>query len=107
MNKRSRLIISASVGLYGPECSSGSAACDAGQGLLYFLVQNTTGTFTAQDAFTAFALGKKEYSTSVITNFMTDLDPGTYNIHFFISHRMNSNNFWARPQYSSIMVIPL
>jgi hypothetical protein len=107
LNKRSRLIISAAAALYGPECSSGSSACDAGQGLLSFEVSNPTQGFFAQKGVTAFALGKKEYSTSVITNFMIDLDPGTYNIDFFIEHRPNSSNFFGSPQYSSIMVIPL
>ena len=74
---------------------------------IIFDVSNPTQGFFAQKGFTAFALGKKEYSTSVITNFMIDLDPGTYNIDFSIEHRPNSNNFFGSPQYSSIMVIPL
>jgi len=107
LNKRSRLVISAVVALYGPDCSSGSGVCEAGQGLLSFNVSDPPHGFFAEKGFTAFAIGKKEFSTSVITDFMIDLDPGTYSIDFFMQHRANSNNFFASPQYSSILVIPL
>lgn len=99
LNKRSRLVISAQIGITGPMCSLG---CDAGKGSIFFKVNNNAAT-----AESVFTVANHSEAEATIINYMIDLDPGTYSIDFFIRHNTHSNSFYGYPKYSSVMVTPL
>lgn len=95
----SRLIISAGVSARGPFCSLG---CTDGQGSFNLRINNT-------DYFHAGAsLIAGWYKVSGnISNYMIDLNPGTYNIEFIARHLNGKSLISIHGDYSSIMVIPL
>jgi len=99
LNKRSRLVISAQIGITGPMCSLG---CDAGKGSIFFKVNNNAAT-----AESVFTIPNHSEAEATIINYMIDLDPGTYSIDFFIRHEIHSSGFYGYPKYSSVMVAPL
>jgi len=99
LNKRSRLVISAQIGITGPICSLG---CDAGKGSTFFKVNGNPATAEA-----VFTIPNNAQAEANIINYMIDLDPGTYTIDFFIRHELHSTGFYGYPMYSSVMVTPL
>jgi len=99
LNKRSRLVISAQIGITGPMCSLG---CDPGKGSIFFKVNNNAAT-----AESVFTIPNHSEAEATIINYMIDLDPGTYSIDFFIRHSIQSSGFYGYPKYSSVMVTPL
>ena len=105
LTTRSRLVVSGMIEVYGanygPLCSSYD--CKPSNG--YFEIQiNGNRTFTL-----AVASPGAARLSFTISNFMIDLNPGTYNVEFglrnvFYTHNQSMN---GRPIQSSIIVIPL
>ncbi len=101
LNKKSRLIISAAVSIVGDFSLLGPLT--DGRGVFFIQVN----LIRAQASISNFAVGYNTSITGVISNYMIDLDPGTYNIEFIVSHELTTTKFFAVGNYSSIMVIPL
>ena len=95
--KKSRLVISVQVLLYSGFC----IGCDAGRGFLTIQINNKQRQSFGFGVSTNGVLGPN------ISNFMVDLDPGTYNVEFIVSHLQNSPAFKLQGGFSSIMVLPL
>ena len=86
---------------YGPQCASYD--CKPSNG--FFEIQiNGNRKFTL-----AVATPGHSRTSSTISNYMIDLNPGTYNVEFGIRNTayVNSQSMSAHPLQSSIMVIPL
>lgn len=96
--KRSRLIMSAFVGIRGPNCS---VACGGSGGNL-FLQINDEYFFS-----TTFAVPDNGFTNVAVSNYMRDLDPGTYSVKFGVSLGPRGIPISATPNQSSIIVVPL
>jgi hypothetical protein len=101
LEKRSRLIISATIRVFGPYCVYG---CIDGRGDLFMKINNVNDL---PSYIFDFTVQKNSKQWQIISNYMIDLDPGTYNIDFFTKHNAGSSPFVAGADYSSIIVIPL
>jgi hypothetical protein len=101
LGKRSRLIISATITVIGPDCLYG---CINGNGDFFMKINNVIDSPSYIFDFTVENYRKQ---MQIISNYMIDLDPGTYNIDFFTLHNAGSSPFTAYANYSSIIVIPL
>jgi hypothetical protein len=101
LGKRSRLIISATITVIGPDCLYG---CINGNGDFFMKINNVIdpGSYIFN-----FSVQKDSRQRQIISNYMIDLDPGTYNIDFFTLHQAGVSPFIALANYSSIIVIPL
>jgi hypothetical protein len=101
LTKRSRLVISATIDVTGPQCSLGT--CTDGKG--YFYVE-INGAFQYPTRITTLVPHDNSLQFSVV-NFMIDKDPGTYNIEFKLGHQPSWNLIFPGDGYSSIMILPL
>lgn len=95
----SRLIISAGVSATGPFCPLG---CTDGQGSFNLRINNTDYSHAGASLIAGWY---RVYGN--ISNYMIDLNPGTYNIEFIARHEYGKSGISIYGDYSSIMVIPL
>jgi hypothetical protein len=103
LNKKSRLIINAVIGVRGP--GNFVTGITSSQGNLHFRINNEFKP--EKDGYTAFSVEQVRNINVNLSNYMVDLEPGTYLIEFFVQHELSTSNFSAYGQYSSIMVLPL
>ena len=102
LSKKSRLIISAALQVNGPSSLLGITSA---QGSLFLRINNDNKP--AKDAYTPFVVEQMRNIHVNLSNYMVDLEPGTYLIDFFVQHELNTSNFTAYGKYSSVMVLPL
>lgn len=105
LTKKSRLVISASVCNQSEVCLLGG--CDPGAGSFFIninnkQIQNSQMNFVVQRGFfDIFQI------TSMISNYVIELDPGTYNVEFVVEHKPGISEIIPYAKYSSIIVIPI
>src|ERR1035437_8026092 len=80
LDKKSRLVISATIGFSGPFCILG---CVDAEGDFVIRINNNGINSTR----TIFRVGNNKLGSANISNYMIDLDPGTYNVEFIVSDR--------------------
>ena len=100
LQKKSRLVINVAIQVNGLFCPLG---CTDGQGWFVIRINNVIDN----PSTTSFSVGFNSVTTENISNYMIDLNPGTYNIEFSVRHEYSKTKFSAFGKYSSIMVIPL
>jgi hypothetical protein len=98
LTKKSRLVISGMIDVFGPICVAGCAGSEGDFNV------NINGSFKLGIKASA---GMNSSSSATISNFMIDLNPGTYKVDFQIWHLILSSPIKVKAQHSSIMVIPL
>lgn len=100
LNKKSRLVISATIFIGGPTCPLG---CNDGTGKFWVNINNTRDDNTVMD----LDVQHDHFSYYNIINHTIDLNPGTYKIEFIVHHISGTGAIYAHGKTSSIMVIPL
>jgi hypothetical protein len=100
LDKKSRLIVSAQLGTNGPY---GLLGVTSAEGSLFFRINNKPEKY----AYMAFVVEQLRHPYPSLSNYMIDLDPGTYNIEFIVQHAGLTSDFNCYGTYSSIMVLPL
>ena len=96
LGKRSRLIISGMIDLWGENCN----ACTKTSGGTFLVVINGAARFSLY-----IAVVPRIVIGAAISNFMIDLDPGVYNVEFKVENPASA--LTVRAKHSSIMTIPL
>jgi hypothetical protein len=100
LDKRSRLIVSAQLGTNGPY---GLFGVTSAEGSLFFRINKGPEKY----AYMAFVVEQLRHPYPSLSNYMIDLEPGTYNIEFIVQHAGLTSDFNCYGTYSSIMVLPL
>jgi hypothetical protein len=100
LDKKSRLVISVAISVSGAFCPLG---CTNGDGWFVIKVNN----LPEDKSTTSFSVGHGTINTQNISNYMIDLNPGTYNIEFVVRHSYKTTQIYPYGKYSSIMVLPL
>ena len=101
LTKRSRLVISGMIDVYG----SGCLTCGASEGFLLVDINGNTNGISGMTV--NFAAATNSISTATISNYMVDLNAGTYIVKFIVYRNVHSPVVVAKGLHSSIMVIPL
>jgi hypothetical protein len=96
LTKKSRLIISGMVTVFGQNCVVG---CPGSQGSFTVSI-NGNLKFDLPVGVSA-----NQWQTFTISNFMIDLEPGNYTVVFGLENNLN-RDLGGRAKQSSIMVIP-
>ncbi len=101
LDKPSRLVINATVLIFGPNCPLG---CSNGQGRLFMKQGNSP--ISAGDTY--FSVSNGSNITVSINNYMIERAAGTYVFDFWIDRASNSSSpFEYHANYSSVVVYPL
>ena len=97
VTKKSRLAISAMIDMYGPQCPFG---CENAKAHWYLMINGSLGMYSV------VGTSANASNTATISNFMYDVNPGTYNIEFNIYHLVGSSGMEIRTRQSSVIVFP-
>lgn len=96
INKKSRLVISCMIDLWGENCNG----CTKTSGGILQVVINGSSNFSLY-----ISAVPRTPTSATISNFMIDLNPGTYNVEFKVNNPSSALTVSAK--HSSIIVIPL
>ena len=96
LDKKSRLIISGMIDLWGENCNG----CTKTSGGTFQVVINNVTRFSLY-----VGVAPRMVIGATISNYMIDLDPGTYNVEFKVENPASA--LTVRAKHSSIMMLPL
>jgi hypothetical protein len=100
LDKKSRLVINVTVFIYGPYCPLG---CNPGLGEFFVQINNKIEDGSRSN----FSAERGTRKSSNLSNYMIDLNPGTYKLEFIVKHTSGTTYFEAYSRFSSVMVLPL
>lgn len=100
LTKRSRVMISGRMYYSGPFCPIG---CPDGEGEFSVRINGAV----VESTFTPLRVQHANTLTAAISNYMVELDAGTYTITFFVKHSTGTSPFVPIPQFSTVLIFPL